>query len=237
MPFNMVAQRVYETRIKYVQNGQLIQNIFHGYLKDAQLNDFTGAIASDDFCTAIADFWKAFVAVFQSTTMEAAEVEVLQVVRVDPGEEINGRQRPPKMVYSFRDILELTPQYNGENVGEAMPSYVAATIQKRATQDQKAMFGSLRVGGLMEAHTTAPDMNELEPNIKLSIGLFAKELEVPLKVGAIAGEDVVWLWSVFSRTEAAGQGDPYPHCYRITDTRVNDVLGSQVSRKRRQLRL
>jgi hypothetical protein len=237
MPFNMVAQRVFETRIKYVQNGQLIQNIFHGVLKDAQLNDFTGAIASDDFAQAIADFWKAYVTVFQSTTMEAAEIEVLQVVRVDPGDDAGGEAKPPKVVYSFRDILELSPQYNGENPGEAMPSYVAATIQKRATQDQAAHFGSMRLGGLMEAHTTLPDMNELEANIKLSIGLFALELTKPLVVGQISSEDVVWLWSVFSRTEAVGKADPYPHCYRITDVRVNDVLGSQVSRKKRQLRL
>lgn len=217
-------------------SGQEIVNVLHyvPLLEPIPPNNFVSQY-SHAFTFAI-DRWKAIILPHLSSTytLHGASLRVIEgkaplIGVIPPGQPV------AKLVYGDGIDADVFAPNTGGVIGEASPTFVAATIRKITGRAGKKWKGSMRLGPIAEAST---DNNLIKPVPYASL---VDDIDGIMELGplTVGGNEFLRL-SVFSLQDYVVDNNgseviPAQTAQRVTSVTVNQNLGSQVSRKPRRL--
>lgn len=237
MAYNANVNRIQELTFLCEQDGQAVMNILHCMLCTAQ-GDIPAAVGatSQQIWAAYYGVWIAEILPLLSNQLRYVSTTVREIIRVNPGPG-EGFQPPFQIVYGNEDLIESSGTVVGGTVGQALPTYVAATLQKRGFTLERELrtFGSMRIGGIPEAATDEVDgsENSLGAAFRSGMNSFAEDLIQPI---SIVGDTYLRM-GILNRREAAvgsalGGTGAHEGFAPWGNYKVNKFVGSQISRKR-----
>lgn len=218
-----------------VAQGQAVENVFH-YVPEGTVDPLaTGVdVWLDDF----RGIWRGAVLPHLAPDYTVAEYKAIVIRGTKDGPPVNPNNPdgPKKKVYDYGSVEKLTGEGTpdtGSAVGTPLPTYVAATLQKLTGESGRSNHGSARIATLIEAFTDATDANKLTVAGSNAMALVAAAILG--QINGLAGEILHPV--VFSRKRLFGKAGNTNNTTDtwtlITSVTVNDLVGSQVSRKQR----
>lgn len=210
-------------------NGQSVVNVLH-YIPSMLAPAFSST--PDQILNAFRSAWRA--AVLPHISQHYAAVEYALV-------EIRGTEADPNNPNAFRlrlgeagVIAGVAVSDQGVLTTDPLPTYCAATFQKRTLEAGRSKRGSLRLGGIVEAQTEATQPNTLTAAARNALANVSTFLTQVLSTG-VAGDTLNPC--VFSRElllrGVNPKNDTLGARFAITKVILNAFVGSQVSRKQR----
>lgn len=244
----VVVANHYEFRIKAEAENQSVQNTFHYRAQAAA----AGLVTLEDLAIAFQDLWDGTVCPLLHTSYKVVAYEVLHVSGaqflpytgppIPPAPPVvNG---PTRLAYDELHTEPPTALSHGGKATDSSPTFVALGIRKSCgvVRDPDGTFqvnggllsGSMRLGPIVEADTSATNPNELEPAALAAAGAIEAALA---SFGADAG-NALMVMEVISLIRGGlyrltGGGLPTFATADVLGLLVNKMITSQVSRKAR----
>lgn len=230
MPINLEEDRVYEFEVVAAYGGQQVINNLHYMFRNDDNGNPQNHTMEGVLGSLVTGLWQGNILTQLSDQYQVQDYHLKRVsaVTANPG--------PPITYQVSYDIAVTiaggTNDDKGDKSGEAMPSYVAVTVQKKSAILSRSTRGSVRHSGIPESDTLVTEgVNRLSDAAETAWNaIIPQYLSSIVFVPANSGQfDPV----IFSRKLGSVLTPPDEDA--VTDwttARLNKFLGTQLSRKR-----